>query len=60
MTITIQAMEILSLAGRLIASFIIFDLVMIGIIVVLIKLLFKSIPEDELNEAKENAAVMPK
>jgi hypothetical protein len=33
---------------------------MIGIIVVLIKLLFKSIPEDELNEAKENAAVMPK
>jgi hypothetical protein len=43
-------MEILSLAGSLIASFIIFYIVIIGTIILLFKLLFKPIPEDELIE----------
>lgn len=45
-------MEILSLVGSLIASFIIFYVVVIGSLMLLVKLIFKPIPEDELIETE--------
>ncbi len=46
-------MEILSFAGSLIISFVIFYAASVGTIVVLFKLFFKSIPDDELIETKD-------
>jgi hypothetical protein len=43
-------MEILSLIGSLIVSFIIFYVVLIATSILLFKLVFKPIPEDELIE----------
>ncbi len=44
-------MEILTLAGSLLLSFIIFYVAVMGTLVILFKLIFKPVPEDELIEA---------
>ncbi len=57
-----NVLEILSLAGSLLLSFVIFYVVIVATSIALFKLVFKPIPEDELEliDAKEEALQMKK
>lgn len=57
-----NVLEILSLAGSLLLSFVIFYVVIVATSIALFKLVFKPIPEEELEliDAKEEALQMKK